>query len=135
MQMWLREWRREYAMNKPKDDVIYPNSRIVDVRLWPRLLPEELVVERSDGHAHHLRWHSRKTPGVEIRMNAEGKRHELLENVALIHTIHEIHRTHCPKCWRKFEGSMYTLNADMTGHIDFHCRADDDFDDRFPREG
>lgn len=120
-------------MHKPPEDEIWPETRAVEFNLWPKKLPEGM--EYADPHKDSdIVWDLEKLDGAEMHMDVEGSAKQVLDRVALIWSVHETHRTHCPRCGEKIEGSPWFIGSDFGGHQAFLCRANDDWDDRFPRE-
>lgn len=130
MQLWLKEVTYEYAMNKPPEGEIYPNTRAVEFNLHPDELPEGVnhtVPENT------VTWNLEKGFGKMV-VDVEGHSRRVLDRIALMWRVAEIHRTHCPKCWEKIRGSRFFLGTEVSEHISMFCPADRDWDDRFPRE-
>lgn len=101
-------------MNKPPEEEIWPNAREIRKRPWRHTIFTE-------------------SGGIRIEVDEDhGEKEYSDENIKTKYI--RTHRTHCPECWEKYEASVY-LSTEIGGHTAFHCRADDDWDDRFPREG
>lgn len=134
MQLWLKSIAgvTEYAMNKPSEDEIWPDTRAVEFELWPMKLRDGLNWEPHGGHCI-VEWDLDSLDGAQMKIDAEGSSKDIIGELVLIWKVVETHRTHCPKCWKKFTGSPHFLGPDVNGHKSFHCPADDDWDDRFPR--
>lgn len=113
MQLWLKEVTTEYAMNKPEGE-IWPDTKLIKKRAW------RVAVFGENAY-------------VKIEVAEEPGEFEFDDSNVYTDYI-ETHRTHCPECWQKYEGSVY-LGTEMGGHRAFHCAADYEYDDRFPREG
>lgn len=132
MQLYLKEGvSTEYAMHKPPEDEIWPETKPVEFHLWPRMLPDGL--ENPTGEYDAV-WNLEKLDGAQMKMKLEGHPREYFDRVALIWSVHETHRTHCPRCGEKIEGSPWFIGSDFGGHQAFLCPANDDWDERFPRE-
>ena len=140
MQLWLREIMTEYAMNKPEGE-IWPDTTVIETKQVPDTYPDNVTTEQVDsgrGYQYRGSWvvriESKQMDGVAMRIDLGRSRTEALKRLDGVTTREiERHRTHCPHCWRKYE-SWGMLHADINGHMTFLCPADDDWDDRFPRE-
>lgn len=133
MQLWLKEVTTEYAMHKPDEEEIWPETTVAYTELWPCEIPANMSMSPD---AFDLVWELQSLDGasMEMRMGGEHPR-DYLERIALEWKEIATYRTHCPQCWEKMEGTQPFLGQDVEGHMAFHCPADLKYDDRFPREG
>lgn len=113
MRLWLKDIAGEYSMTKPPEEEIWPNSRKTKKKPYQHTIFTEFCV-------------------IQVNVSEEyGEKEYEGKNVETDYI--QLRRTHCPDCWKKYEQAVY-LSTDIGGHRAFHCPADDDWDDRFPRE-
>ena len=134
MQLWLKSIAgvSEYAMNKPEGE-IWPDTQVTEINFYPYETPDNMVINPCAG-GQKITFLLQNLDGARMEMKLEGGTKQILDRIALTWRSIERHRTHCPECWQKIEGSVY-LHTEVAGHEAFHCPADTDWDDRFPREG
>lgn len=115
MRLWLKDITAEYAMTKPPEEEIWPNARETKKRAYQHTIFTEFAAIQ-----------------VDVDEEDYGEKEYDAENIETKYVRWS--RTHCPRCWQKYEQCVY-LGVEMGGHKSFHCPADNDWDDRFPREG